>query len=206
MSLRSAAPLLGVSPMAVSKAVKSGRLVKSVVRDEYGSPKIADIELAKQEWAAGTDHSKSPGYVKERASAAPVGSPAPADPRWEPADTPLVAPPAAVDGEPVAIRDDMSLAEASAVEKIWKARLAELDYRERSAELVNAKEMQDRIVGVFRRAQQKLLGVPGRVKQRLPHLTTADVGTIDMLVRESLEELAVGQFDVPAPVAEASSG
>jgi phage terminase Nu1 subunit (DNA packaging protein) len=43
-----------VSPEAVSKAITDGRLVKSVVRDERGAPKISDAELADQEWAANT--------------------------------------------------------------------------------------------------------------------------------------------------------
>jgi len=38
-----------------------------------------------------------------------------------------------------------------------------------------------------------LLGLPTRAKQRLPHLSNADLGVLDGLVRESLEELADGR-------------
>jgi phage terminase Nu1 subunit (DNA packaging protein) len=38
-------------------------------------------------------------------------------------------------------------------------------------------------------ARTKLLGLPSRAKQRLPHLTPADLATLDRLIREALEEL-----------------
>jgi phage terminase Nu1 subunit (DNA packaging protein) len=39
-------------------------------------------------------------------------------------------------------------------------------------------------------ARTKLLGLPSRAKQRLPHLTDHDMAVLDALIRESLEELA----------------
>jgi hypothetical protein len=45
--------LVGATPTAVWKAVKSGRLRASVARDERGQPKIADPALADREWTAG---------------------------------------------------------------------------------------------------------------------------------------------------------
>jgi phage terminase Nu1 subunit (DNA packaging protein) len=39
-------------------------------------------------------------------------------------------------------------------------------------------------------ARTKLQGVPTRAKQRLPHLTVADVAVLDSLIREVCEELA----------------
>lgn len=50
---RAARGFVGTSAAAVSKAVASGRLVKSVVRDHRGQPKIADPELADREWEVG---------------------------------------------------------------------------------------------------------------------------------------------------------
>lgn len=47
---RRARGLPGCSKAAVSKAIKAGRLAKSVVRDHRGQPKIADPELADREW------------------------------------------------------------------------------------------------------------------------------------------------------------
>jgi phage terminase Nu1 subunit (DNA packaging protein) len=53
MSLRAYAKLRGVSPEAVSKAITTGRLSKSVAT-VAGKPKIADPELADREWSANT--------------------------------------------------------------------------------------------------------------------------------------------------------
>ena len=185
MSLRDYARRRGVSPMAVSRAVTAGRLTKSVVRDAKGDPKIADADLADREWEATTDYSRAPGTVKERAAAERLdgahgtvaGRKSAARPR-----------PAVVDdGMP----EELSLAEESAKEKHWKARIAELEFRERSGELVDAKAMEAKLADMFTTVRTKLLGLPTRAKQQLPHLTASDVTLLDSLVREALEGLAV---------------
>jgi hypothetical protein len=181
MSLRAYARRRGVTAMAVSKAIKSGRLAKSVVRDAAGDPKIADPDLADREWDRSTDLSKAPGYVKQRASAA-------RPPRGE---SRAVAAPGAAAPPPAGEPDDLSLAVESAREKFWKANTAELDYRERAGELVKAAEVKGKITDSFKKVSTRLLGIPTRAKQQIPHLTVADIGTIDELVREALEELYV---------------
>ncbi len=50
LSLRGFAKLVGVSPEAVSKAVKRGRLVRSISTVD-GRPVIVDATLAREEWA-----------------------------------------------------------------------------------------------------------------------------------------------------------
>lgn len=173
----------GVSKMAVSRAVKGGRLRASVARDERGRPMISDPDLADREWEASTDLSKAPGYVKERESARAAQTPdlAPAPPAPDPTQSSGDA------GAPA----NLSLGEESAREKFWKANLAELDFRKRSGELVEAREMTDRIADVFTRVRARLLALPTRTRQQLPHLTVADVGAVDVMVREALEELVL---------------
>jgi phage terminase Nu1 subunit (DNA packaging protein) len=153
--------------MAVSRAVSIGRLSQSI-RDG----KIIDPDLADREWEASTDLSKAPGYVRERVN-----------PQRKPSTE--EATPA-----PPTLREGMNLAEASAAEKYWKAKQAELNYREDAAELIPARDVRRRLEEVFLTCKTKLLGVPSRARQLLPHLTVADVTTLDALVRESLEELA----------------
>lgn len=193
MSLRDYAKRRGVSAMAVSKAISSGRLVASVTRVD-GQPKIRDADLADQEWDRATDLSKAPGYVKERASsraAQPAAAPPPPrQPRTGEAQLP----------------DNLSLGEESAREKFWKAQIAELDYRERLGALVDAKEMNDKLVDVFTRCRTRLLGLPTRSKQQLPHLSVTDIGTLDSLVREALDELALELEAEEAQAAEAVNG
>jgi hypothetical protein len=173
MSLRAYAKHRGVSAMAVSNAVKTGRLVASVARVK-GQPKIRDAELADREWDANTNHSTAPGYVKQRGPGRPPRGPG--------------RPPKQDDDDQV--RLGMSLADASAAEKVWKARIAELDFLERNGEVVDAKKMAATLVDVYTRCRTKLLGIPTRVKQQLPDLSIKDVAAVDALVRETLEELA----------------
>ena len=52
LSLRAFAKLVRVSHPAIRKAIRSGRLRKSVSHDARG-PFIADVALARREWAAG---------------------------------------------------------------------------------------------------------------------------------------------------------
>lgn len=53
-SLRAYAKHRGVSLAAVQTAIDAGRLRESVTRDEHGTRKIADVELADREWRANT--------------------------------------------------------------------------------------------------------------------------------------------------------
>lgn len=181
MSLRAYAKRRGVTAMAVSLAVKKGTLSASVVRDEYGQPKIGDPDLADQEWAANTDHGRAPTFVKER-GLAPVGGKAP-----EPAE---LSPPPSGRPDEVPTVKEVSLSEASRQEKLWRAKLAELKYREQAAELIPAKDVSDKVTSAFLQCRTRLLGIPSRARQALPHLSAADVVTLEDLIREALEALA----------------
>lgn len=163
ISLAAYARMRGVSREAVSVAVKKGRLQASVGRLK-GRPAIIDVDLADREWAASTDLSKAPGYVKERA--APVA-------------------------EHVELLE-YSLPLEAAREKHWRANLAELEYRTQAGELIEASEVAARFTEVVSVAKTKLLGIAARVRQRLPQLTADDVRVVDDLVREALEGLADG--------------
>ncbi len=176
-SLGKAAPLLGCSKQNLSQMVKRGVLEQSIVRDERGHPKIADLELARRELAAGTDRSKAPGYVKARAPAPSMPPPPPSDP---------TAPPDGLE-EPL----NLNLADETARKMYWQARESELKVRTRAGELVEAKKVTDQVFGVFNRLRTRLLGLPTRAKQQLPHLSPQDVAMVDSLVREALEELSL---------------
>jgi hypothetical protein len=193
----------GVSAMSVSRAIARGRLSKSVVREANGTPRISNPELADQEWDENTDLSKAPGYVKARADAAA--------PRLVPVPTPP-APVAPAPGEELGEEEEepeggegLKLGLESAREKHWKAKLAELKYREREGELVEAKLVEKKLAGTYAQVRTKLLGVPSRARQLLPHLNAADVGVLEDLVREALEDLVEDEEESAesAPVAAA---
>jgi len=189
ISLRAYAKHRGTSVVAVSRAVKSGRLRASVTKDHRGQPKIADIALADKEWAENTDLTRAPAFVKERGLDVQTSAPAPGAPPGETSSAPAPDGPA-----PPADGRELSLSEASAEEKRWRAKIAEQQYRQRAGELVDAKEVADRITHVFTICRTKLLAIPSKAKSAIPALTHADVATLDDLVRQALEELAVEQI------------
>lgn len=69
-------------------------------------------------------------------------------------------------------------------------RKVNLHIRERLRDLVPRRAIEIRFATRVVTARTKLLGIPSRAKQRIPHLTTADLAVLDELVREALEELA----------------
>lgn len=172
--------------MAVSEAIKNGRLVKSVVRNEFDQPKIADPDLADREWEANTDSTKrmnAAGGVDPMFGTATLGAPIPPE-RFEDDD-----------GEPVPPKRELddsgaeTVASATQRLKAAQADLAELKFKEAARELVPARDVEARLVSVFTSCKTRLLAIPSRARQALPHLTNADVASIETLVREALEEL-----------------
>ncbi len=99
---------------------------------------------------------------------------------------PLSGPGAADDGAPSA------LAEARARRETALAGLAELELAKQRGEVVLVRGVEAKIVDVFTHCKTRLLGLPSRARQQLPHLTVADVATLDDLVHQALEELADG--------------
>jgi phage terminase Nu1 subunit (DNA packaging protein) len=114
-----------------------------------------------------------------------------ADREWA-ANSDYTRQPERVDGEEP---NEGEYAGAAAREKHWRAELAELQYKQRAGELVNAAEMAAAMTDAYTTVRTKLLGLPSKAKQRLPHLQLADLATLEEIVREALEELATG---VPA--------
>lgn len=156
LGVRAYARRRGVSPNTVSIAIKAGRLVKSVTRDDLGNPKI-NPEMADKEWEENTDTLRHPEN-------APKGGGA---------------------GEGV----------AGATERLRaaQANLAELEYAKAAGELVLAKDVERAVTDAFTAAKTKLLAIPSRVKQAIPHLTVEEVALVERLVREALEDLAASE-------------
>jgi hypothetical protein len=169
MSQRAYARRRGVTHTAVQKAIRERRL-----RDSIQDGRIIDPDLADREWAENTDYTDAPKAVIEHAeSVAPrAAEPAPLQPVTG-------AAPAA-----------LTLSEASIAEKHWKAKTAELKFRQEAGELVPAESVAAKLEDTFRTCRTKLLGIPSRARQALPHLTLQDLAALESLVREALEELA----------------
>lgn len=171
----------GVTAPAVLKAIRSGRLARSVVRRDDGRLLIADPALADEEWAASRQRARPPASVPAQTSSQPPAAP--------PAPSPPTPAPAAASS---AVGDNLTLTEATAREREFKAKLAEMEYHERRRSLVSSAEVEARMVDTFAKCRTRLLGVPGKVKHAIPALSRQDVAAIDRIIRESLEELAAG--------------
>jgi hypothetical protein len=205
LSVRAYARHRGASHQAVLRAIARGRLSASLTTVD-GVTKIADVALADKEWAATTDLSKAPDAVKARAAAG-LPNPVPPFGLKKESDIAVSRPTAqspnrgqvSIDtaGDiPVDPTDATNLATASAREKHWRAELAELNYKQRAGELVNAAEMTAAMADAFSTVRTKLLGVPSKAKQQLSHLTLADLATLDAIVREALDGLATDDLAV----------
>jgi hypothetical protein len=190
ISQRAFAKILGVSPPAVGKAIKAGRLKASLLVGADGVAKIADVDLARREWSSSTDYSKAPSVVKEQAAARAAAAAAPPPPARGPA-RPQVASAPPLDGELPGEPDDLNLSRENAREKHWKANKAEVEYLEHIGQLVDAAEMQSAVADAFTRVRSRLGGLPTRIRQQIPHLTVDEVGVIESFIRETLEELAL---------------
>jgi len=166
--------------MAVSRAIARGRLNKSITRDDKGRPWVTDVALADLEWAQNTDYTKAPTYVKEREAARAEALSAPALTVAEPDD----ATPEVEELEPATISD------ATARLKSAQADLAELKFKEAAKELVPASVVESRMSNVFAQCRTRLLALPSRARQTLPHLTASDLIALEAIVREALESLA----------------
>ena len=88
-----------------------------------------------------------------------------------------------------------SLTEETIRERKWKAKMAELDYRQKAGELVPVRDVRQQwsmMVVEFRNA---VLGVPSRYKQMLPHVPRQDLDVLDKLLREACVSLVDGAHD-----------
>ncbi len=176
VSLRAFARHRQVTLAAVQKAITSGRLSASLVRRPGAPVKIVSLAAADQEWDANTNAVKAlpAAMAKVTAEATAAAAPANADP-----------------GAAGDTTKTPTLTEAMAREKDWKARLAELDYRERMQQLVSAAQVESKMTETFTRCRTRLLGLPSKLKTAIPHLTRGDLVVIDRFVREALEELVI---------------
>lgn len=164
----------GVSVEAVRKAHRSGRLHRSIVMVN-GKPKIADPALADREWAANTNISKLPAALLIARHGRRAGTRGDRGSRSAPRSDDT---------------QQADLSDATRREKLARAQLAELKYRERAGQLVEAEEMKAAWIDHITIARTKVLGIPSKFKQRRPHQTLEDLADLDELLREALEDLA----------------
>ena len=173
LTIRGYARHRGVSHTAVRKALAAGRITT-------GPGGGIDPVLADQEWATSTNLSKPRNSVtgvpkKRRAPDAP--SDALGVPGLEEGLAPL-------SGEGGAPRLVSSYAASRAAREAYLARLAKLDFEQRSGKLIDADEVRAQIFGLGRRLRDALLGLPDRLAPVLAG--QADQATVHQLLTEEI--------------------
>jgi hypothetical protein len=188
MGLREFGRQLGVSGEAIRKAVATGRIAADCVGERVigkgrRCPAIVDPKRAQEQW--GRQH--DPAQVRDKSAMAAGAKRGWAQRRGEaPPEAPADGPAESDDGLPT-----RSITESRAITEDYKARMARLDFEERSGMLVNAEQVQAGFVNMITSARNALLGVPTRAKQRMPQLTVQDVETLERLISEALEAVAI---------------
>jgi hypothetical protein len=176
LTIRGYARHRGVSHTAVRKAIASGRITPS--QGGGIDPKQAD-----REWATSTDLSKPRNSIsgvpkKQKA----IG--APSDPIGV---SGLEASPLRATGDGDASRLVSSYAASRAAREAYLARLAKLEFEQRSEKLVDADLVRRHNFELTRRARDTLMGIPDRLAPLL-------VGQVDQaIIHEMLtDELTIG--------------
>jgi len=184
LSIRGYARRRGVSHKSVQKALATGRIVAGV--DGKIDPADAD-----RQWTSSTDLSKPRNSVigvpkKRRVPGAPSD---PLGTLGHGAGEALNGPPT---GETVRLVS--SYAASRAAREGYAARLAKLDFEERSGKLVDADQVRAQLFALGRRARDSLLGVPDRLAPILAGQT--DQAVIHRLLTE---EITRGLSELTSP-------
>lgn len=165
MTLADFARRHGVSKMAISKAIASGRLSSCVARDERGRPSITDAELADLQWQGGRRAPAPRDRAVDRSAPLPDGVPA--------------------------LSTSVAVKEAATARKEQaRAELAEFDLAKRRGQLIDKEQARGDMKDAYTLVKTRLLGVPSRFAQRCPQYAAAVVPEMDKLIREALEELS----------------
>lgn len=191
IGIREAARRLGVSDTAVHKAIKAGRVTVAGRTESSQRPLVAWPQT-QDDWLANSDSSKR-SHVGSRGSPKREADPEP-EVKLATSNAPQpeqpAPPPASSDSTPG--RGAPSYAQSRAVREAYQARLAKLDFEQKSGKLVDADEVKVAWFKHIKAAQTRIMGLPSACKTRVPDLPLAVVATIEAIVREALEDLANG--------------
>lgn len=165
MSMRQYAKKRGVSPEAVSKAVRTGRI--STVNDEKGQRKI-NPDVADREWAQNSEGIR-PNYGIPSSEPQPEEQPQAEEKPKGP-----------------------SVHQSAAVLKAYQARLAKLEFEEKAGKLISAEEVKRESFKTARGVRDALMGIPDRVSAEFAGETDqfAIRKRLETEIRQALESLA----------------
>ena len=150
----------GCSDPAVIKADKTGKIVKGCVIDEHGKKKI-NPEIADAEWASNSDPLRAKmGDRFDLSAAIPKGFervPKPAI-KAKPEPKPVVPSYSAVKS-----LQDETLASARKAQEVYKAKIAEVDYKKRIGEFVVKADVYKALFAFGQELRTQFHAIPDRV-------------------------------------------
>lgn len=193
LSLREFARQINVTAEGVRKAILSGKIPADCVGQRPGNagkmwPVIINPERAAAQWGRNRD----PNQVRDRATMSAGAKAGWEKRRGREPDEPEDGDQAGRAPPPLRAGSAPSITESKQITEAYKARLAKLEYEERSGKLVNADKIKVGMVNMITAAKTRVLGVPSKAKARIPTLTIADIEILEELLAEALEELSVG--------------
>ena len=165
ISKSEAATVLGVSPAAITHAIKKGRIVP-VQRD---GKEWIDGQTLREQWGNARSRMRN---VNSR-----------------------VPKPGAVGdvGKVSRAAEDLPDYNESRARTEWlKAELMELERAEKEGELVRADEVSKTWGDLVAITRTKMMAVPSKAKQRIPEIPADAFVALEEIVREALEDLADG--------------
>lgn len=182
ITISEAAAVLGLkSRGSVYRKVRNGEL-KAVAGPD--GKEMLERDGLEDRWASITrSRSDSPRPTRE---------PRPLRPVAERKQKVLDQAPDAVVDLPVGDDDLPEYSVSRARSEFERANLLELERRLKEGQLVERKKVEATWAAMVTAAKTKLLAVPSRSKQRIPHLSLEEVEIITVLVREALEDLVGG--------------
>lgn len=190
------AELIGVAPSTVANAIRAGRIKSrksadgtvwiepvSAYRDWFDSINVSGLRGRPPKPVDQDEFRRRLGDMAENEVQAP--RPEPDGDSDEPEDD-----------------DQKSLAYWQKLKMRHQARKAEVEADLAEQSVVPKAEVQQEWVRTAKIVLTKLMGLPGKCKARLPHLSTEDMQVIDEFVREACEELSNENGPVAADAGE----
>lgn len=140
ISIREFARRVGCSDTSIRKAIKAGKIVKGIVHVADGRDKL-DYDIAFKEYAAGYDPSyPSNDKLRSRMMHAP--------------ETQAEAPPTGV--------DNSSMAAAKRAQAILKAKILEIELKEKQGKLVDKQQVYMALYEAGKEVKASIMAVPDR--------------------------------------------
>lgn len=173
ISIREYARNRSCSDTAVHKAIRTGKIVKGVVRDAEGRPKI-DPEVADKEWAIYFDHDATQNKKLAEKIPKPTQAPGSGDAAVEPGGT------------------VGSLSKARLALTVSKAQLAAMEFRVKSGKLVDKDKVYSSLFTAGQEVRAAMQAIPDRhIDEILAAATRNEAHTILYnVIADALESLS----------------